>query len=73
MGHECFGDRIGLRKKAQDALQVELGEFPIAAPLQTGGVRLAVAATIGFGVEEPGVGHEVGHEGGALNWTVERT
>jgi hypothetical protein len=73
MGHERFGDRIGLRKEAQDALQVELGELPITAPLQAGGVRLAVAATIGFGVEEAGVGHEVGHDGVALSWTVERT
>ena len=71
MGHKCLGDGVGLRQKAQDALQIELGELSITAPLQTGGISLAAAATIGCGVEEAGLGHEVGHEWGALSWPVE--
>ena len=73
MGHERFGDGIDLRQKPEDALQIEIGELPITAPLQTGGISLAAAATIGCGVEEAGLGHEVGHEWGALSWPVERT
>jgi hypothetical protein len=47
MGHERLGDGIDLRQKPEDALQVEIGELPITAPLQRSGVAMAgVAAAV---------------------------